>query len=109
MNYKADTTDIVGFGRSYYIGDSAEKAVKLDLFYSDPFIRKADNIDTIRVAHVDDVIAMKIDVISRGGRKKDFWDIHYLLDFFSLKDMIALHQVAFRFTSLMSVTYFAHH
>ena len=35
---------------------------------------------------------MKIDVISRGGRKKDFWDIHYLLDFFSLKDMIALHQ-----------------
>lgn len=82
--YKADTTDIVG--------DSAEKAVKLDLFNSDPFIREADNIDMIRIAHVDDVVAMKIDVISRGGRKKDFWDIHYLLDFFSLKDMIALHK-----------------
>lgn len=35
---------------------------------------------------------MKIDVIARKGRKKDFWDIHELIDAFSFNEMIALHQ-----------------
>ncbi len=90
--YKTDKTEIVGFGRSYYVGESEEKAVKVDLFYTDPFIRKAEIIDNIRIAHVDDVVAMKIDVISRGGRKKDFWDLHYLLDVYSIQQMINLHE-----------------
>ncbi len=35
---------------------------------------------------------MKLDVVSRGGRKKDFWDIHELMDDFSLEEMLALHK-----------------
>jgi predicted nucleotidyltransferase component of viral defense system len=90
--YRVDVTEIVGMGRSYYIGHSEEKSVKLDLFYSDPFIRNADVIDNIRIAHVDDVVAMKMDVLSRGGRKKDFWDIHFLFDYYSVQKMIELHK-----------------
>lgn len=37
-------------------------------------------------------MAMKIDVITRGGRKKDFWDIHELLEIFTLEQMINLHK-----------------
>lgn len=35
---------------------------------------------------------MKIDVLIRGGRKKDFWDIHELLETFTMEQMIRLHQ-----------------
>ncbi|MDP4272057.1 MAG: nucleotidyl transferase AbiEii/AbiGii toxin family protein, partial [Bacteroidota bacterium] len=31
-------------------------------------------------------------VISRGGRKKDFWDLHELLDSYPLDKMIELHR-----------------
>lgn len=35
---------------------------------------------------------MKIDIISRGGRKKDFWDLHELKDEFTIDEMFALHR-----------------
>ena len=35
---------------------------------------------------------MKIDVICRGGRKKDFWDVHELMDNYSLARMLDLHE-----------------
>ena len=35
---------------------------------------------------------MKIDIISMGGRKKDFWDIHELIEDYPIYKMIALHK-----------------
>jgi len=89
-----DTNDYkaVGLGKSYYIGNSEEDCVKLDLFYTDKFIQDIVLIDGIRLATVEEIIAMKIDVISRGGRKKDFWDIHELKDDYSIEEMLALHK-----------------
>lgn len=34
---------------------------------------------------------MKLDVVSRSGRKKDFWDIHELMNDYAAEDMFALH------------------
>ena len=87
-----DTNDykVVGMGKSYYIGNSEEDCVKLDLFYTDKFIQDIVLKDGIRLATVEEIIAMKIDVISRGGRKKDFWDIHELKDDYSIQEMLAL-------------------
>ncbi|CDN32614.1 Uncharacterized protein aq_aa25 [Mucinivorans hirudinis] len=87
-----DQSSIVGFGRSYFVGDSAENYIKVDLMYADPFIRPIDMIGGIRMASTDDIVAMKMNVISRGGRKKDFWDIHYLLDLYPLSKMLELHK-----------------
>lgn len=86
-----DTTSIVSFGRGYLIGNSATDHIKLDLMYADPFISRQEVIDGIRMAGTDDIVAMKMNVISRGGRKKDFWDIHYLLGAYTLPEMFALH------------------
>jgi hypothetical protein len=33
-----------------------------------------------------------MDVIQRGGRKKDFWDLHELLPKYSVQQMINLHE-----------------
>jgi hypothetical protein len=85
-------TDIVGMGKSYYIGNSKYDCIKLDLFYTDPFIRPFLLIDGLRLASLEEIAAMKIDVVSRGGRKKDFWDIHELMEIFSIEDMLHLHE-----------------
>jgi hypothetical protein len=81
----------VAFGRSYFVGKDPQQAVKVDIYYNDPFIREPILEDQIRVASTDEITAMKIDVIGRGGRKKDFWDIHELLDHYSVDEMLALH------------------
>ena len=89
-----DTVDseIVGFGKCYFIGKSKDQSIKLDLFYTDPFIREVLALDEIRFANVDDIVAMKIDVVSRGARKKDFWDLHELLERYSIDQMLKLHE-----------------
>jgi predicted nucleotidyltransferase component of viral defense system len=82
----------VGPGKSYYIGDNEADCVKLDLFYTDTFIQEILLIEGIRFATVEEIIAMKIEVISRVGRKKDFWDIHELKDDYSIEKMLAFHK-----------------
>jgi hypothetical protein len=83
---------VIGMGRSYYVGETRDDCVKLDLFYTDRFLLKVHIIDDIRLAAVEDIIAMKIEVISRGGRKKDFWDIHELKDDYTIEKMLSLHK-----------------
>jgi len=62
------------------------------------FIQEFILIDGIRCATVEEIIAMKIDVISRVGRKKDFWDIHELKDDYSIGRMLALHKQRYPYT-----------
>jgi hypothetical protein len=82
----------VGLGTSYFIGNNKDACVKLDLYYVDKFIQEIALNDGIRMATVEEIIAMKIEVISKGGRKKDFWDINELKDDYSLEEMISLHK-----------------
>lgn len=82
----------VGMGSSYFIGNNEEDCVKLDLYYTEPFIQHAMEIENIRMASVEEIIAMKIDIVQRGGRKKDFWDLHEVMDDYSPEQMLALHK-----------------
>ncbi len=68
--YCTDTSNIIDFGRSYYVGESIDENIKVDLYYHDEIFNPCDVIDNIRIASLDDVVAMKVDVVSRGGRKK---------------------------------------
>ena len=89
---QGDCGDVVGFGASYIVGNSKDDCVKLDLFYTDPFIRPMEVFGDIRMAAVEDIVAMKMDVVSRGGRKKDFWDLHMLRDHYSIDQMLSLYE-----------------
>lgn len=86
------SSDIVGFGKMYYIGLNTKNEVKLDLMYTDEFFSPAIVIDGIRFASPEQVAAMKMQAIATGGRKKDWWDIHMLLDHYTLEEMIDLHK-----------------
>lgn len=79
-------------GRMYFIGESVEESIKLDMFYTDPFIRPSIIINNIRMASAEDIAAMKLELISGGGRKKDFWDIAELLERYPLIDLINFYK-----------------
>jgi len=85
----------IAFGKSYFMGSSADDCVKLDLYYTDTFIRKQILIDGFRLASIEEIIAMKMDVILRGWRKKDFWDLHELSDDYSFEQMAELHKMRY--------------
>lgn len=81
-----------GMGKSYVVGSSKEDTIKLDVFYStEPFIQPPLIVDGIRLATVEEIIAMKVDVVQRGGRKKDFWDLHEVLPQYNIERMLNLH------------------
>lgn len=88
----------LGFGRnhslgeSYLIGKSQDEVVKVDLYYTDPFIFPFMEFEGIRLAQLEEITAMKLDVIGRNGRKKDFWDLHELLEYFSLQQMLDFYE-----------------
>ena len=84
--------DNVSFGTNFVVGNSITDCVKLDLYYTDEFIEKPIIINNIRMATINEIIAMKLEVILQGGRKKDFWDLHYFMDKMNLDDMISLYE-----------------
>ncbi|EDM44692.1 hypothetical protein SCB49_14010 [unidentified eubacterium SCB49] len=84
----------VVFGRSYFIGENQDNALKLDVYYSnEPFIFPVLLSGIVRLAPNEEIAAMKFEVITNAtkGRKKDFWDIHELLDVFTLEEMIEFY------------------
>jgi len=40
---------------------------------------------------IEEISAMKLEVIGNSGRKKDFWDMHELLEHLTIEQMIAFH------------------
>lgn len=82
-----------GMGRSYSVGTNINNSVKLDIFYTtENYIQDHLLIDNVRMATIEEILAMKVDVILRGGRKKDFWDVHELLSKYSIDNMLSLHE-----------------
>ncbi|MFH1160778.1 MAG: nucleotidyl transferase AbiEii/AbiGii toxin family protein [bacterium] len=88
----ASIPGISHLGKPYFIGTSRTEFIKVDVFYTDPFRFPLITQNNIRLAAMEDIIIMKLGLISgeQGGRKKDFWDLHELLNKFSLESMISL-------------------
>ena len=96
---EASIVEEVGMGKSYLIGNNQEELVKLDLFYTDPFVFPCLEIDNVRYASIKEIIAMKFEVIEQGGRKKDFWDIHELLETYTFEEMFVFYKKRYPYTA----------
>lgn len=94
FNYvSGDFGDNPAFGKSYLIGNSVTEIIKIDIYYSmDPFIQPYVVRDDIRLASLEDIVGMKLDVVQHGGRKKDFWDLHELLETYDIDRMLEIHK-----------------
>jgi hypothetical protein len=85
-------------GCSWFVGNNEMDAVKIDAYYTDTFIRPPIFEGRLKLAAPEDIVAMKLDIVSRGGRKKDFWDLHKLADHFEIPAMIGFHKERYPFT-----------
>ncbi|MDD4225851.1 MAG: nucleotidyl transferase AbiEii/AbiGii toxin family protein [Mariniphaga sp.] len=76
-----------------------------------PLIRKPVKEEGISILAVEDIAAMKLNAIAVSGQRvKDFIDIYYLLDYFSLHELISFYKEKYtRFNEvnvLKSITWF---
>lgn len=89
-----------GFGLFSFIGNSEKDSVKLDLLYPpEGFIRPVEYYDNIRFASISDIGAMKIDMITKPGRKKDFWDLSALLERYTIEKLIDFYKEMFPYSN----------
>jgi predicted nucleotidyltransferase component of viral defense system len=85
--------------------------VKVDFIkFHYPFIRPFLVIENIRMASLEDIAAMKLDAIIGRGSKKDFYDLFFLLQHYSIDELFSFytekypHQTTFHVAR--SLTYF---
>lgn len=85
--------------------------IKVDFVnYSYPWIDCPVVEDGIRLASSKDIAAMKINAIEGRGTRKDFIDIYFLLQHYSLSEILSFYESKYPehsiFRGLMSLTYF---
>jgi len=85
--------------------------VKVDFIkFHYPFIRPFLVLENIRMASLEDIAAMKLDAITGRGSKKDFYDLFFLLQHYSIDELFSFytekypHQTTFHVAR--SLTYF---
>jgi len=67
--------------------------IKVDFVtYGYPWLKEASFEGGLRLAQIEDIAAMKLEAITNRGSKKDFIDVAFLLNRFSLKEMLGLYQ-----------------
>ena len=75
-----------------------------------PWLADAVEEDGLRLASPKDIAAMKVNAIEGRGTRKDFVDIYYLLQHYSLTEILGFYQEKYPehslFRALMSLSYF---
>ena len=85
--------------------------IKVDFVnYTYPLVSEIVIEDNIKLASKKDIAAMKLNAISGRGTKKDFIDLYFLLNEFSLDEMVDFYRIKYtrhsEFQMLKSIPYF---
>lgn len=85
--------------------------IKVDIVkYSYKLINLPIISEGIRLLSKEDIIPMKLAAVSNRGSKKDFYDIYFLLQEYTLKEMLSLFEKKYsnynHFYVIKSLTYF---
>ncbi|MBP3518170.1 MAG: nucleotidyl transferase AbiEii/AbiGii toxin family protein [Parabacteroides sp.] len=85
--------------------------IKVDIIhYTYPWLAPANNTDSLRLASMKDICAMKLAAIAGRGTKKDFIDIYFLLQHFTLDEMFHFYSEKYAdgslFMIIKSLSYF---
>ncbi|MFH1321416.1 MAG: nucleotidyl transferase AbiEii/AbiGii toxin family protein [Bacteroidota bacterium] len=99
---KFDTSSQVEVGErslTFFMQD-----IKVDLYsMSHPFIRNVITEEQLRLAHVEDIAAMKLEAISQRAAKKDYYDIAELLSRYSFKQLLGFYEEKYPEYSIRNV------
>lgn len=87
------------------------QGIKVDfLRFNYASIRPVRKEGNLRLLTQEDIAPMKLDAIAGRGKKKDFYDLYFLLEKMSLQEMLDLHHEKFKLSTtfhiVKSLTYF---
>ena len=95
-NLSADFPFNLFFSANNTIKGSIGKVQVDILAHRYPLVREPVILEDISMLSVEDIIAMKLNAISVSGqRSKDFIDIYYLLDKYSVEEMICFYKMKY--------------
>lgn len=78
--------------------------VKVDFVsVRDKFKNPIQVINQIPFAHINDLIALKLNAVKGRGVKKDFWDVAKLLQFYSLTDLFQFYHDRYEYDDTFAV------
>jgi hypothetical protein len=85
--------------------------VKVDFVnYKYPWLRAIQIVEDIRLASLPDIGAMKLGAIAGRGKKRDFTDLYFLLQQFTLTELLGFYREKYpdgnEFLVLRSLTFF---
>jgi hypothetical protein len=106
------STDVQIITKQKQINIYIVNGIKIDFVnYNYPWLKEPKVMDTIRMAAVEDVAAMKLNAIAGRGSKKDFIDIELILKEFNLQQIVDFYKLKYQqeseFMALKSMLYFA--
>ncbi|MEY4904056.1 MAG: hypothetical protein RLZZ292_1871, partial [Bacteroidota bacterium] len=90
---------------------SVVNGVKVDVVhFKYPFAHPILEVEGVRLADIRDVAPMKLDAVTKRGSKKDFYDMYFLLQKYTLSEILNWYNTMFghstSFHVLRSLTYF---
>jgi len=90
---------------------SSVNDIKVDFVnYNYPLLKPFSTIESIRLASLEDIAAMKLNAIMGRGSKKDFIDLYFLLKEFSISEILNFYTDKYsdgsKFLVLKSLIYF---
>ncbi len=94
------------FIKTFFINGIKVDVVNLNYEWLAPCIE----IENVRMAQLPDIAAMKLEAVTNRGSRKDFVDVYFLLQHFTLEQMLELYLKRYpqgtSFNVLRSLTYF---
>ena len=64
--------------------------------------RPRDKALNLNIASLEDIIPLKVEAVMNRGSKKDFWDLHEILEHYSLSTIISLYEKKYPYISFNS-------
>ncbi len=91
---------------------SSVNDIKVDFVnYNYPLLKPFSTIESIRLASLEDIAAMKLNAIMGCGSRKDFIDLFFLLKVFSMSEILKFYTDKYsddsKFLVLKSLVYFS--
>lgn len=87
------------------------QGIKVDFVkYPYSLIKEPVREQGVRMLHIEDISAMKLDAVKGRGKKRDFYDLYALLQKYRLTDLLLLHKKKYNqdasFQILKGLVYF---
>lgn len=94
----------IAFGVSIYLPEPGSgNELKIDLMTNEEYIRPPVIEEEIRLAHIEDIAAMKLEAITSRKEKKDYTDIAELLKTYTINQMVGFYKERYPWNDLRPV------